>query len=455
MRLFVVALLTTIPALPADISPTDLDAIITAALEESGAPSVSVSIVSDRKLMYAKAFGMADIGAKRRASPETRYAVGSISKEFTAAALLMLQEEGKLSLDDKVGKYFPEMTRAREITIRQLLNHTAGYEDYAPQDYIIPEWTKPITPQTILNRWGKKPLNFDPGTRWQYSNTNYILAGKIFEKVSGTHLVEFLHTRIFAPLGMTTATDCSEKRPDDAVAYTRYALGPPRVAKREADGWYFAAGELCMTASDLSKWDMGFIDKRLLSAKSYEEFTREVKLPVGKPTRYALGLVVSELDGVPLVWHNGEVSGFLALNEIFHTKGIAVTVLTNEDGINFIVPLGRRLSRAMLQNGEEAPTKEISQIRSILAGLQKGQVERSLFTSNANSYFSELALGDFKSSLQSLGKLKTITRTDENLRGGMTHRTYKADFDKQTVSLNVYIMPDGKVEQFLVEQNVS
>ena len=133
-------------------------------VKKSGVPSASVAVVLDGKLAFAKAFGAA--------TTETRYPVGSISKQFTAAAILLAQEQHKLSLDDKVSRYFPDLTRAGEITIRQLLSHTSGYEDYAPQDYIIPTWTHPTTPVAILDTWAKKPLNFDPGTKWQYSNTN-------------------------------------------------------------------------------------------------------------------------------------------------------------------------------------------------------------------------------------------------------------------------------------------
>src|SRR5205807_8549610 len=137
--------------------------------------------------------------------------------------------------------------------------HTSGYEDYARQDYMIPEWEKPTTPEALLKVWAKKPLNFDPGTRWQYSNTNYVLAGKIFEKASGQELLPYLQRHIFGPLGMTSAGDCSVKNAADAAAYTRFALGPPRPALREGSGWYFAAGDLCMTASDLARWDAAFL----------------------------------------------------------------------------------------------------------------------------------------------------------------------------------------------------
>ena len=176
-----------------------------------GVPSVSVAIVKDGATVYAKAFGESDLAKQKPAGVDTRYAVGSISKQFTAAALLLEQEKGKLSLDDKVSKYFPALTRANEVTIRQLLSHTSGYEDYAPQDYLIASWTRPTTPDAILDNWAKKPLNFDPGTQWQYSNTNYVLAGKILEKVAGEELLPYLQEHFFRPLGMGSAGDCDVK----------------------------------------------------------------------------------------------------------------------------------------------------------------------------------------------------------------------------------------------------
>src|SRR5580704_3844080 len=184
------------------------EAKISKLLADSGAPSVSIAIVEHGQPAYAKAFGKASLDPNRAADARTRYAVGSVSKQFTAAAILLVAEQGKLSLDDKVSKYFPDMTRANEITVRELLSHTSGYEDYAPQDYIIPEWIRSTTPEAVLDEWAKKPLDFDPGTRWQYSNTNYVLAGRIFEKASGQQLMPFLKEKFFDPLGMTSAGDC-------------------------------------------------------------------------------------------------------------------------------------------------------------------------------------------------------------------------------------------------------
>jgi D-alanyl-D-alanine carboxypeptidase len=354
-----------------------------------------------------------------------------------------------------VSRYYPDLTRANEITIRELLSHTSGYEDYAPQDYMIPEWTKPIDSDGILDPWAKKPLNFDPGTRWQYSNTNYVLAGEIFEKASGRPLVEFLREKIFEPLNLPSAGDCAAASASDAVAYTRYALGPARPAAREASGWYFAAGELCMTPSDLARWDIAFLRKEVLQARSYGEITGEVRLVNGDLTHYALGLETGDMQDVPTVYHGGEVSGFLALNIVFPTRNGAVVTLSNEDGISLIEPLSRQIATLVFSADAPPPSeKNTEQVRSILRGLQKGKVDRGLFTDNANWYFSETALNDCKSSLRALGKLKSVNATSESLRGGMIHRGYRAQFQKKTVLLNIYVMPDGKYEQFLVMEQI-
>jgi CubicO group peptidase (beta-lactamase class C family) len=428
-----------------------LTSLITSALRESGAPGVSVAVVENGNPAFVKAFGMADLAAHRAADAGTRYAVGSISKQFTAAMALLLADQGKLSLDDRVSKYLPDLTRAGEVTIRQLLSHTSGYEDYAPQDYIIPEWAKPTTPRAILDTWARKPLNFDPGTQWQYSNTNFVIAAQIIEKVSGEPLVRMLREKVFEPLGMHSAGDCAEHSPADATAYTRFALSPPRPVAREGDGWYSGAGELCMTASDLAKWDIAFIEKKILSPAAYAEFTREVTLQNGDLTQYALGLQVGSLHGIPTVSHSGEVSGFLASNTVLPNRGGAVVVLSNEGGVQLVGSLAQTLLAAVfVPKGAVAPRSDLPRIRAVLDGLRRGKIDRDLFTGHCNDYFTESVLNDYRDSLKELGKLRSITSGREIPRGGMTYRSYRARFSKKIVTLSIYVMPDNKYEQFML-----
>jgi D-alanyl-D-alanine carboxypeptidase len=449
-RLNWILVLLAIPALAQPSWEQKASADISEALKKTGAPSVSVVIIQDGTTAFTKAFGKADLASNRPAEPSTRYAVGSISKQFTVAAILLLQEEGRLSLDDKVAKFFPDLTQADQITLRQLLSHTAGYEDFAPQDYLIPEWTHPTTSAAVLEKWAKKPLNFDPGTRWQYSNTGYVLAGSIVEKVSGKPLVVYLREKILEPLGMSSAGDCNDRSAADATPYTRFALGPPRPVGREAKGWYDGAGELCMAAPDLAKWSLAFLQHKILSPSSYEQFTREIRLQNGDLTHYALGLAVRDFRGIPMLSHGGEVSGFLALDEMFPTRNGAIIILSNEDGIHLIEPLGDQLAQLVfLPSQAPESSADTARVRAVLEELQRGRVPAEQLTENARSYFTPEALRDIRSSLASLGPLKSVTRSNQALRGGMTYRSYRAQFTKKTMGLSVYVTPDGKFEQFM------
>jgi CubicO group peptidase (beta-lactamase class C family) len=191
LLLFVVGGTHAQTQLPADLTEK-IDKVATDTLARTGVPSASIAIVKDGQIVYVKAYGDARLEPKTPATPQMRYSIGSISKQFTAAAILLLQEQGKLSLDDKVSKYVPDLTRANDVTIRQLLSHTSGYQDYWPQDYVMPGMLKPTNAQQIMDTWGKKPLDFEPGTKWQYSNTNYVIAGVIVEKVAKMPLLQFL-----------------------------------------------------------------------------------------------------------------------------------------------------------------------------------------------------------------------------------------------------------------------
>ena len=172
------------------------------------------------------------------------------------------------------------------MTIRQILSHTSGYQDYWPEDYLMTPMMKPATAQQIIDTWAKKPLDFEPGTQWQYSNTNYVITGMIVEKVSGEKLMDYLGKHIFRPLGMKSVWNSDEEKltSTDATPYIRAALGPLRPAPKEGRGWMFAAGELAMTPHDLALWDESLIARSLLSSESYKKMFTEVKLKDGKGT---------------------------------------------------------------------------------------------------------------------------------------------------------------------------
>ncbi len=247
-----------------------IDAAAEQVLDKTGVPSASVAIVEHGAIVYTHAYGKAKLDPPVDATPAMRYSIGSIPKQFTASAILLLEQEGKLSIDDPVSKYFPDLTRANEVTIRMLLSHTSGYQDFWAEDYVMPPMLEATTAQHILDVWGKKPLDFDPGTQWQYSNTNYVIAGRIVEQVSGMPLMEFLKLHIFKSLDMEAVWNSDAERlgDTDAEGYVRYALGPLRPAPKEGSGWMFAAGELAMPAYDLAQWDISVMNRSLLEPRS-------------------------------------------------------------------------------------------------------------------------------------------------------------------------------------------
>src|SRR5580698_8572123 len=268
-----------VDTLPADVRGK-IDAVATKVLADTGVPSASIAIVQKGQIVYTQAYGKARLEPLTPAVPQMRYSIGSISKQFTAASILLLEQQGKLSIDDPVSKYIPGLTRGNEVTIRMLLSHTSGYQDYWPQDYLMPPMREAATAQHILDVWGKKALDFDPGTRWQYSNTNFVIAGRIVEMVSGMQLMPFLQQNVFRPLNMEAVwnSDAEKLGDTDAEGYIRYALGPLRPAPKEGKGWMFAAGELAMPAYDLAQWNISMMNRSLLATKSYDEMFATVKL---------------------------------------------------------------------------------------------------------------------------------------------------------------------------------
>jgi D-alanyl-D-alanine carboxypeptidase len=429
-----------------------IDSIVTTEMTARGAPSVSIAVVTNGTIVYANAYGMARLDPPLPATPSMRYSIGSVSKQITATAVLLLAEQGKLRLDDKVGRFLPTLTRANDVTIRQVLSMTSGYQDYWPQDYVMPPMLQPTTAARIVNEWARKPLDFEPGTKWQYSNTNYVIAGLIVEKLAGMPLVEFLRRHIFTPLHMESVmiTDEGALGPRDPERYERFGLGPPRVAPKEGRGWMFAAGELAMNASDLARWDISVIRQSILKPSSYRAQQTDVLLTDGRATGYGLGVDVGSFQGHRLISHGGEVSGFSTRNSIFPDDRMAVVVFANLFATDVQAVIAERIAGVLFTTTDAATEQAIAQTRAIFSGLQHGQLDRSLFTSNANAYFSDRAIGDFASSLAPCGPVADVRQTSYSLRGGMTYRGYAVRCGTRSYGVSTFVMPNGKVEQFIV-----
>lgn len=424
-------------------------------LHKSGVPSASIGIIENGRIVYTHAFGLARITPPEPAEASMAYPIGSISKQFTATAVLLLQQQGKLTLDDPVGRFFPGLTEADKVTIRNLLTHTSGYQDYAPQDYTIPAWRLPVDPMKLVREYAGKPLDFQPGTKWQYSNTNFVVAAMIVQKASGEPFATFLRDHVLNPAGLEGVLNLNTERSKlQVTGYMRNALAPVRPAALEAPGWYFGDADLAMPVAALLKWDLTLMNRSFLSPQSYAEMETPFILKDGRNTHYGLGLFIRDHDGYTMLEHDGEVGGFVAENIVLPSNRVAVDVLTNQEASDAAGDIGQALLPIMLEGSKPINTPPDTfgrQLRDILTGLQKGKIDRALFTSDCNAYFGRDALADFRSSLAPLGTITAVAQTRTALRGGMQFGMYRVAFSGGTTLLvTVYIKSNGKIEQLLV-----
>ena len=434
-----------------------IDSSANAVLRATQAPSASIAVVRGGQIVYEQAYGTARIEPNTAATPSMRYAIGSVSKQFTATAILMLAEQGKLSLTDKVAKWFPQLTRASEVDIAQLLSMTSGYQDYWPQDYVFPDMQRPATATNIMQRWAGKPLDFAPGTKWQYSNTNYVIAAAIVEQVSGMRFMDFLRQRIFTPLGMTSVVDfdAGPLGPSDAAPLLRNALGPLRLAPKEASGWLFGAGQLAMTAHDLALWNIAMMDMKLLRDDGYTKQQSEKLLRNGKAAGYGLGVSIGLVNGRRRISHGGAVSGYTTSNQVFPDDRAAIVVFTNiyPGAAGAPGQIAQRISEVLFATNETAGAAPLAEARRIYDGLMKGTIDRTLLTPGANAYFTEQVLADYAASLGPLGAPTQFTGGGgETLRGGMVIRSYQIRAGNVTMQLTTMTLPDGKIDQYIIER---
>ncbi len=448
--LLLAAMMASFPGYGAGLdaaSIAKIDHSVSAILERTKTPSASIAVIQDGKIAYLQAYGFARLSPSVKAVPSTRYQIASLSKEIVAAAALLLQEDGKLSLDDKVAKWLPELTSANVITLRQCLTHTAGYPDYWPQDYVMDWLLRPTSTDAILADWAKRPLSFAPGSDWQYSNTGYVVAGRIIELAAGRPLFDFVNERIFKRLGIADAVDINQRALEapDALGYIRVALAPPQPQAPGATGWMFGAWPFALTAEDLAKWDLSILHHTLLSANSYAAELTTAKRNDGTDTGYALGLKVGNRYGRRMISHNGEGAGYLTLNRIYPEDDGAVVVLTNTfsgapeteiaDAIDFVIlpPLGVDAA-----------------VRAAFDSLQHGQPDRKAFTTAFNAFLDAPNVADYARTLGPLGAPTEFRQTGSSDRGGMKYYSYRVVAGGQPLDLSIYMTPDGKFEQFLI-----
>jgi CubicO group peptidase (beta-lactamase class C family) len=302
-------------------------------------PGVSVLIARDGQILYQKAFGYADVGNKVPVTPETKFRIGSITKQFIATAILKMQEEGKLSVEDKLSKFIPGFPRGDEVTIRHLLTHTSGIHSYTGRPNFLKYVTMPIAHAALVDTIRAYPYDFNPGDRYLYNNSGFFLLGYIIEKISGLSLADYLNENLFKPLGMNNTGVYTVTKLIDHEAYG-YDMENGNIVKalNWDMSWAGGAGSLYSTAQDLYTWNEAVFNGKVLSAESMKAAFTPAVLNSGEKVEYGFGWSLSVFRGSKFISHGGGLHGFLSYIARQPEEKTTVVVLSNStqppSGIN-------------------------------------------------------------------------------------------------------------------------
>ncbi|WP_114241470.1 serine hydrolase [Dyella sp. C9] len=315
----------------ADRPPTArIDADVQAVLQRTATPGAVIAVYRDGKLIYGHAYGYRDRERRLPATMDTWYEIGSITKQFTAAAILQLQEAGKLDIDKPLSTWLPTAPHATEVTLRQLLSHTSGLPEYLDGPDVEQFATRPATFDQLMARIKDKPLDFKPGSRWSYSNTGYALLGRVIEVVSGEDYRHYVRIHLLDPAGIshTHGVADEERLSPMAVGY-RHEGGKLERAPTIHDSVGGAAGYLVSTVADLERWNEALVSGRIVTPADYAMMITSVQTTGSGSADYGLGLFVDEMEGQPRVGHTGGSLGFTTANEYFPRQRVRIIAFTN------------------------------------------------------------------------------------------------------------------------------
>jgi CubicO group peptidase (beta-lactamase class C family) len=316
-----------------------IDSVATEGIEAGRAAGMSIAVIQNGEPVLVKAYGSADLELNVPTPADAVYEIGSVTKQFTAVALLMLVEEGTVSLDDDFSKWFPDYPLdGRRIPVRRLLDHTSGIKGYTEMQVFGSLTTQALPQDSLIALIAAEPFDFEPGEALIYNNSAYFLLGKLIEKASGKTYEEFVEERLFAAVGMTNSRYCHKEEftPLRAKGYQPGSDGSLRPANYLDHRWPYAAGSLCSTVSDLATWNEALhgdgAGGELLTAESYRSLITPGSLNDGTPVRYAKGLMITRRDGHPRIAHGGGIFGYVSELRYLPEAGLSIVVLINTAG---------------------------------------------------------------------------------------------------------------------------
>lgn len=427
-----------------------VDEFIKAEMQRQKIPGVSVAVVRNGEVVLARGYGYANVEHQVAVKPETVFQSGSVGKQFTATAVMMLVEEGKINLDEKIGKYLGEVPESwKNITVRHLLTHTGGLTDYLP-DF---DFRRDYTEDELLKRAQGIPVAFAPGEKWQYSNMGYLTLGILIGKVTGKFYGEFLRERIFQPLGMSARIiNEADIIPNRAAGY--------RLDKGELKNQQWisptlnttADGSLYLTALDMAKWDAALYGEKLLKRASLEQMWTPVKLNDGKTAPYGFGWFLGEVNGHRLIEHGGAWQGFKSDIARYVDDRLTVILFAN-----LIQASPDKLAHGVAGLYNPAlvppPVKAIEDKEPQVTALAKdlllktvaGTLDPELFTTQARAFiFPDRAkfAGEFLKPFGALDRIELVERSDE---GELRAYRYRIVYKEATLFFTLTLNKEGKI----------
>ena len=438
----------------ASLSAADLDRYVAAVVEANHAVGVNVGVMRNGEVVLAKGYGLANVEKKSPVTPDTLFAIGSVTKQFTCSIALQLEQEGKLSFADPVAKYEPALTQAPDITVRDLGNHVSGYRDYYPLDFVDRPMAADRPAAEVWRDFASRPLDFDPGSRYSYSNTGYLLLGHIAEVAGHEPFAQALERRLLKPIGLAhTRFEPRRGEPGLADGYTPMGLGKVLSSVPEGRGWIDAAGGLWSTPADLLAWDLALMDGKVLSPASWKTMTTPRTLTDGRSSGYGCGQSIRDRGPVLVVAHSGGVSGFGARNAFIPSSRSAVVVLANSDWSSGVLDVIQEAVLATLMPVADAPAvagaPASDAALDLLRQIRAGEVNRSKLSEEYSAFLTPERLAAMRQSLVEAGE---ITRSDAGPireRGGLEVSTMNLVIGTTPATTLMYRRPDGVIEEFL------
>lgn len=423
-------------------------------------PGISLAIGREGRVEYARGYGYRNLPDRIVPNDQTMFNIASISKQFTAAAIMHFVERGDLSLEDPLARFFPKLRNAAEIRIENLLGNTSGIPGYTESPNFDLRSFVSVTPEEAIATVAERTPAFAPGTEWQYSNTNYRILGCIVEALSEESYADFLRRFAFVPLGLTRTgvDDNTTIRENKSNGYSSYSLGDFEHAAQWDLSWAFATGGLYSTVSNLVKWNHALRSGHVVTPESFSRMTTLGRLKDGSATTYGLGLFLDTLGGVREVRHAGSLPGFSLINATYPDIGRDIVVLANIDGIRTYLSVVRPVLAILLERPDLSDWRPREFAPSSIAKSESID-PRSLITAAREGRIDELPLeAEFKrflkphrraalERLNAFGQLRETELIDIDRRDPETSFFYRAVFEKRVLEAIIIVVDSGEIRR--------